>query len=78
MTVDSIIIPILTFLLGAVITAFSFILSFASRLAKLETKIDTLVSSVSTVCAEQGKLIERTNNNSDRITRLEAQNRNGE
>jgi len=43
---ESILVPILTFLLGAVATAFGFTLALSNRVSKVEVKIDTHIGSV--------------------------------
>ena len=68
--------PFLTFLLGALVTSFGFVLSFSIKLGKLETKMDNMISLVNSVCTDQNKILDTVNINSQRISRLEAY-RNG-
>jgi len=54
MNMESVIVPILTFLLGAVVTAFAYTFALSNRVTKLDGRVDTISAKIETHITSAG------------------------
>lgn len=73
MNTEAIIVSILAFLLGAVITAFGYTVIVSSKIASLGTELKNAVKQLEGVCSNINILGNKVDNLSERTTRLETQ-----